>query len=699
MAFVYAMLSHAAFANGVVDADPPTLAEVVVLGTAPARLFDLAKSASVIDAAEIRRATTTNITDLIARETGVNLLSYFGNDKFGGVDMRGMGASAANNVLVMIDGLPINAPDLQGADFASLPITGLQRIEIVRGANSARFGDGAVGGVINLITQPVTGEEPTRIRVDLGSYQALNRSLFTSRRFGQFAAQFGATRFNTEGYRANSGLEKSDFALRLAYRPNQSITSEVRVDRHTDAYGLPGPLPAAVLDSANPSDRRATNTPNDGGETYDTRLALRLTRNSAAHGQLKLGARYRKRENPFLIGYSDLIPETAQSGRLDEETTLGFIDYQNDAKVAGHPVTLGLGSRVQSTRYARYENGVDILDRSSIQSGDFIELNVFGFLETAITEQAALELAWRLDRRDLQRQSQRLVERCDQTTEIERRPLVVEIGGVEVVVPGQFIEVSVPVEINCRAVSDISARRDATWTNQAIDFGLTWRWTETLNTYVNFAQSFRNPNVDELTLSAPNLGPQHSNQLELGVKYAQGRVFSAELALFGMRTRDEILFSFDPSTSLGSNRNLDALVQRTGIEVTLNARPTSKLSGTFNLALLDARLLDSDARLPLTPRYTLNAGLAYALPGGLRAELRGRRVGQRLDGNDLPNGQWDALKPYSVFDLRVDYALAPATFSASLNNLTNSIYTTIAYSGTVYPMPERNFQLGFHLEI
>ncbi len=674
------------------------LEEVIVLGEVPTRLTDLARSASVIDADALERASTTNITDVLARETGVNLLSFFGSDKFGGVDIRGMGAASTSNVLVLIDGMPINAPDLQGADYTSLPLESLDRIEIIRGAGSARFGDGAVGGVVNLITRPVTGDEPTRIKVGAGSFVSFERALSASHKIDDLAVQANVNLYNSEGYRENSQLEKKDFALRAAYRASDHVTTEVSLNHHTDQYGLPGPLPAAVLDAQNASARRATTSPNDGGETCDTRVNLRSQFAFDDAGTLNFGARYRNRSNPFLIGYNDQLSESEQAGSLDEETALGFLDHQADVAVAGHPVSLSLGGRFQATEYGRSENGVNILDRSSQQLGDFTDAAVFGALGTAFGA-VQIDLAWRVARRDLSRESQRLIEVCDETIVIERIPVLVNIGGVDVPIPGQFVDVPVAAETNCRGELEISQRRDAVWTNSALDFGLLWQIQPKLVSYLNFATSFRNPNVDELTLSTPDLGPQRGQQVEVGLKYAWGGRFDAQLALFRMRTEDEILFSFDPLTARGANRNADEPVLRQGVELSLRAQPVTGVSASLNYALLDAHFEDSDARIPLTARHTLNGALRVAFTPTLSGELRARYVGNRLDGNDLPNGQFPALDPYTVMDLRIDYELPKARFFAGINNLGNSVYSTIAYSGRVYPMPERNFQLGVNIEI
>ena len=126
-------LSSTAAAAGVLELD-----EVVVTGSRPESVWQQPRSVAVITRADIERGTSGNLVDLLAREANVNLRSFFGNDKSAGVDIRGMGDTFVSNVLVLVDGVRINASDLSGADFASIPLDQIERVEIVRGANAVR---------------------------------------------------------------------------------------------------------------------------------------------------------------------------------------------------------------------------------------------------------------------------------------------------------------------------------------------------------------------------------------------------------------------------------------------------------------------------------------------------------------------------------------------------------------------------------
>ncbi|MGB1192750.1 MAG: TonB-dependent receptor, partial [Pseudomonadales bacterium] len=83
-------------------------------------LLDLPRSATVISSEDIALSTARNITELLAQQANIILKSYSGNSKFTSIDLRGSGDTSVSNILILIDGIRINAPDLSGPDFSIL---------------------------------------------------------------------------------------------------------------------------------------------------------------------------------------------------------------------------------------------------------------------------------------------------------------------------------------------------------------------------------------------------------------------------------------------------------------------------------------------------------------------------------------------------------------------------------------------------
>ena len=80
-------------------------------------------SSTVITAAEIERSPGLTLQDILSREPGVQVTSLFGgvNGARSTVDLRGFGATASNNTLVLINGRRINDLDLEAVDLARYP--------------------------------------------------------------------------------------------------------------------------------------------------------------------------------------------------------------------------------------------------------------------------------------------------------------------------------------------------------------------------------------------------------------------------------------------------------------------------------------------------------------------------------------------------------------------------------------------------
>jgi vitamin B12 transporter len=107
---------------------------------------------------EIERAGSSSLTDLLQRQPGIEIYNSGGQGKVSSLHIRG---SESDHVVVLIDGLRVNQVTSGLTEFENIPLSQIEKIEIVRGASSSLYGAGAIGGVIQIFTKKgVSGFKP-----------------------------------------------------------------------------------------------------------------------------------------------------------------------------------------------------------------------------------------------------------------------------------------------------------------------------------------------------------------------------------------------------------------------------------------------------------------------------------------------------------------------------------------------------------
>jgi len=160
----YAVLLSLAASTAMAQTAPVQQMQAVeVLGTAEDEIKE-SLGVSVITAEEIaKRPPANDLSEIIRREPGVNLTGNSASGNRGNnrqIDIRGMGPE---NTLVLIDGKPTTSRnsvrygwngdrDTRG-ETNWVPAEEVERIEVLRGPAAARYGSGAMGGVVNIITK------------------------------------------------------------------------------------------------------------------------------------------------------------------------------------------------------------------------------------------------------------------------------------------------------------------------------------------------------------------------------------------------------------------------------------------------------------------------------------------------------------------------------------------------------------------
>lgn len=133
------------------------------------RDLDTPASVSVITAKDIEKTGATTVMEAMRRVSGVTDYSYGpGGDDLGSSYSRVFLRGFDKGALVMVNGAPINVNNY--ASVSGFPVESIERIEIVKGANSVLYGAEALGGVVNIITKKGEGKLRTTISGTAGNY-------------------------------------------------------------------------------------------------------------------------------------------------------------------------------------------------------------------------------------------------------------------------------------------------------------------------------------------------------------------------------------------------------------------------------------------------------------------------------------------------------------------------------------------------
>ena len=130
-----------------------TLDQMVVTATrTEARELEVPAAVSVINAKEIENSGAKTAYEVIERQVGFTNNAYGpGGREFGGSSTRTVLRGLDKGTLVMVNGAPINMMNYNSME--GIPVEAVEKIEIVRGAQSVLYGAEATGGVINIITK------------------------------------------------------------------------------------------------------------------------------------------------------------------------------------------------------------------------------------------------------------------------------------------------------------------------------------------------------------------------------------------------------------------------------------------------------------------------------------------------------------------------------------------------------------------
>jgi vitamin B12 transporter len=171
----------------------------VTANRVPTAIQRTGSAITVIRREEIERTNPSSLTEVLRAQPGVFLTEAGGPGATSDIRIRG---ANPNHTLVLIDGVRVNDPAQASGEFdgSLIPPALIERIEVLRGPQSALYGSDAIGGVVNIVTRRGAGKPTYSLSVEGGSRRSFSTSLTGAGAVGPWSFAFAGVAQGSEGF-------------------------------------------------------------------------------------------------------------------------------------------------------------------------------------------------------------------------------------------------------------------------------------------------------------------------------------------------------------------------------------------------------------------------------------------------------------------------------------------------------------------
>lgn len=604
---------------------PVPLPVIEVIGKHEDAVSRQTGSVVLIDRERLELLQPLSTDDALRRVPGINTTSEEETGIVANVGLRGLSASESKS-LILEDGVPV-APGLfiGNERYFNPRIQRIERIEVLKGSASLRYGPSTIGGVINYQTK--TPDDGVLVSTRLGSFNTREATLEAGGRSesGDAFAGIVATHARSDGF-MDKGYEMSDFMLKAGMALGSEHTVGMKFSYHENDANIA--YRGLLLD-----DFRAGADYNPAPDDYflTDRIGLDLNHEwrLSEHATLKTLAYWSEVTRDYWRYNVDTAASNAAGRWVYSDTLTGnnrsFDRYGLETRLSLQHELLGIASDAEfgfrfmqeesddtRIRANRAADRTGVNDRHVVDSADSVAAHVQNRMQ--LTERLALTPGLR-------------VESYEQTR---------------------------------RTLTDNKASADTSNTEVLPGVGATYEVTDTAQLYGGVYRAF-SPASNGVALDGltdQDLEGERSVNYEIGVRGLQGAL-SYEVAAFSMDFENQVVTgNSDPNLSQ-SNAG-ETLHQ--GMELVLGY----ELGGGFSLDSNVTWVAESEFRsgenrgnrLPYAPEYLANASLNYSdgkLSAALTAHHRGEQYGDPTNQVAIPTGAaggiWGGLLPsYTLYD-------------------------------------------------
>jgi iron complex outermembrane receptor protein len=661
---------------------------VVVTGSRfEENLNEVPANVKVITRDEIENSSSNTIPQVLSqigglRVTGLNSSTL---NLDASVDMGGYGPTGNSTTAVLVDGISINPINSGAIDWGSIPIDSIERIEILQGGAGVQYGNGAIGGVINIITNG--GKKNTnQASTTYGSWgTSINNAIFRNT-VENTTYQLTANTSNTNGWRPNTAAN--------AYSIDGKITQDLggRDRLFVDVYYgyTNSQLANPVVGQAGSGNPLSTYPGAVGNNLTTNNLGFRqgLTKSLDENFVAELDTSYNNKTSFYYTPQADL-------GATPDPTGMGYgyvMGPMNNklqgwqlaasprlkANFAGVGTTIigydfSKANQAGSNSYSPFSQGIILANQNSDNGGSYYN--------------------------NLTHDSQTATQINNSVYVMQKVPL----GNIFEASGGFRRQVQ---QANTSSTNIYAANNPATNTQQyaanAGDLALNANYLPGQKVYVKWNQSFRFPNVEEywgfglsptgqyISVFNGILQPQTTQTYEMGGNWTalNSKITSS---IFKSMTQNEI--SYNPST--GYNYNSIYQTNRAGILFDIASNITSSFSigagGKYQKSYYANGPYSGNA-IPVVPDTLLNARANYLIaPNWTLGGVVNYVSNQHYDTSPNNYTASPVMPSYVIGDIFTSYKYQAIEARLTVKNVGNAQYSSYggvsSFSGRYFYYP------------
>lgn len=618
---------HAALAAALVQAfsaNAQSADEAVIVVTA-SRFHDVDRNApanvTTITREDIARTPAGNLPDLLATRAGIDVRSLYGGlGADASANLRGFGENGGLRTLTLVDGRRLDSLEFVSANWRSIPLESIERIEIVRGSGAVLYGDQAVAGVINIVTNRDRAEA-AEVSASVGSfgYGKLEASL--SKYIGAHHVAMNAEHVESNEYRHNNEHRSTAASGRVT---RVIADGEVYAEAGASAlrFGLPGTVTAAQF----ASDPRAA-------ETTDS---------------------WFKRENLYL---RPGIQKQFAPG-MEAAAELSFEESHNQSWISNWFSYRDVSVRnLTFTPRLRWAHGLAGMSSTTVVGLDWSDARLDQDRHASPNGPKTNTVA--LDRSGTGFYVHNTTRPAD--------ALTVTLGAREQRYSTRATDTSLT------AVSDRSSSKTAS------ELGLIWQAAPAWKLFAKASTTFRYPVLDELTtfggFALPAPKPESGKGMDVGAEWRSGG-HSVQATWYDLKMNDEIAWN----NATFQNENLQKTRHR-GVEIDSRWRLAESWRLNLSWNGKEAKFREganSGKTIPLVPTSRWTAMLSWDGSRLGTHSLLANHVSNRYFGGDDANAR-EQLPAYTTLDWQSTWRLAQWDLGLRIANLTDRKYASMGF--------------------